>query len=128
MREEIIKNVRTWVTQNRAELEQVPDSIEIVPENFDGLLQFFPAQFLNLGPVQKDFYVLSGAAIIIERFDLFRYGREIAHLLACFQVLKQGLDSDFMWFSEGRIPLPKIQAFFEFLNGGIKAVRLGKIT
>ena len=126
--EEIIRNVRTWVTQNRAELEQIPDSFEIVPENFDGLLQFFPPQFLNLGPMQKDFYVLRGAAIIIERFDLYRYGREIAHVLACFQVLKQELDSDFMRFSEGIFPLPKIQAFFEFLNGGAKTVKIGKIT
>jgi hypothetical protein len=126
--EEIIKNVRTWVTQNRVELEQVPDSFEIMPENFDGLLRFFPPEFLNLGPVEKDFSVLQSAALIIERFDLFQYGREIAHLLACYRALKDVLESDFRLFSGGIIRLPKVQAFFEFLNCGSKTVKTGKIT
>lgn len=103
------------------------DYLEVVPKDFETLSKYFPPQFLNLCPPEKRIGTLSNATILIERFRLEKYGLEVIHILACFQSMIEGLESDFRLYSQGIIEQPKIQAFFEFLNGGSETLTFGKI-
>jgi len=125
---DLVRQLRNYINPKRDKLQRVPDYMEVAPKEFDNLLKFFPAQFLNMCSLEKDMPTLLKGTTLIERFELQSKGAEVIHILGCFGNALNAIESDFWTVCLGLLYVPKIQAFFEFLNLNCENVRPGKLT